>query len=80
MTQLCGRNAVQLSPLHPDPIDLGAIADRLSASLEISSNEYLLKAVAGEFEIVVFSDGRTIIKGTDDYTEARAVYSKYVGN
>ncbi|MGW8181129.1 MAG: ThiF family adenylyltransferase, partial [bacterium] len=80
MTQLCGRNAVQLSPLHPGPIDLEAIAARLGSSMEISCNEYLLKATMGEYEIVLFSDGRTIVKGTDDYSEARAVYSKYIGN
>lgn len=80
MTQLCGRNAVQLSPQQSDPVDLDAIARRLSASMEVSSNEFLLKALAGDFEIVLFSDGRAIIKGTNEYAEARAVYSKYIGN
>jgi len=80
MTQLCGRDAVQLTPLHPSAVDLGAIAQRLSGSLEITSNDYLLRASTGKHEIVVFSDGRTIIKGTGDYTEARAIYSKYIGN
>jgi len=80
MTRLCGRNAVQLSPLKPSQIDLAALAHRLSNTLEVSANEYLLRAVVGDHEIVLFSDGRTIVKGTDDYTEARAVYSKYIGN
>ncbi len=80
MTRLCGRNAVQLSPLRSGSIDLELVARRLSASLEVRSNEYLLRAVAGEYEIVLFSDGRAIIKGTDDFTEARALYSKYIGH
>lgn len=80
MNRLCGRSAVQLSPLKSGQIDLVAVARRLSTSLEVKANEYLLRAVAGEHEIVLFSDGRTVIKGTDDYAEARAVYSKYIGN
>jgi adenylyltransferase/sulfurtransferase len=80
MTQLCGRNAVQLSPQKTAPVDLDRIAKRLKTTMEVRSNEFLLKAVTGDIEIALFSDGRAIIKGTDDYAEARAIYSKYIGN
>jgi adenylyltransferase/sulfurtransferase len=79
LTQLCGRNAVQIRPVSSGKFDLEAAARRLSATLEVTSNEYLLRAVAGKHDIVVFHDGRAIIKGTADSSEARAVYSKYIG-
>lgn len=80
MTKLCGRNAVQLSPLRAAPVDLDAVAGRLEKGYEVKSNKYLLRTLIEDYEIVLFSDGRAIIKGTDDYSEARALYSKYIGN
>jgi adenylyltransferase/sulfurtransferase len=79
LTQLCGRHAVQIRPVNSGEFDLEAAARRLGATLEVTSNEYLLRAVAGRHEIVVFRDGRAIIKGTAEPSEARAVYSKYIG-
>jgi adenylyltransferase/sulfurtransferase len=80
LTKLCGRNAVQLLPLRSGPIDLEGIAIRLGTTMEVKYNDYLLRTLAGDYEIVLFSDGRAIVKGTDDYSEARAVFSKYIGS
>jgi adenylyltransferase/sulfurtransferase len=80
VTELCGRGAVQLSPRKPGEIDLAALARRLRSTMDVSSNDYLLKATVGKYEIVLFRDGRAIIKGTDEPAEARTVFSKYVGN
>jgi molybdopterin-synthase adenylyltransferase len=39
-----------------------------------------VRATVGEYQLSVFPDGRAVIGGTEDVTEARTVYAKYVGN
>lgn len=82
---LCGRNAVQIAPAKPSDIDLKALAQKLSVVPEISAgdikqNEYLLRFTIGSREITVFRDARAIIKNTDDPSQARSIYSRYIGS
>jgi len=77
---LCGRNAVQLSFPGREPLSLDALAAKLSAVGRVSRNKYLVRATIGEHQLTVFPDGRAVIGGTDDVTEAKSVYAKYVGN
>lgn len=77
---LCGRNAVQIAPPQKTVIDLEQLAEKLSGVGEVRQNEYLVKFTAGENEITVFTDGRAIIKGTDDISAARSLYSRYIGS
>jgi len=76
---MCGRNAVQISPQKPAELDLNALSERLRALGEVKVNEYLLRFGIGEYELTVFRDARTIIRGTDDISTARSLYAKYVG-
>lgn len=77
---LCGRHAVQISPSQPAQVDLVALSQRLKSSGEVKGNDYLLRFSTGEYELTVFRDARSIIRGTDDITTARSLYAKYVGN
>ena len=77
---MCGRNAVQISPSQTTRVDFAALAERLRESGEVKFNDYLLRFRAGDFELTVFQDGRSIIRGTDDMTTARSLYAKYIGN
>lgn len=77
---LCGRNAVQIAPPAQTNIDLASLAERINSLTEVKHNEYLVRFMSGENEITVFSDGRAIVKGTDDISAARSLYAKYVGN
>jgi len=77
---MCGRNAVQISPSEPVHIDLAALGRKLEAAGEVKANEYLLRFRTGEYELTVFQDARSIIRGTDDIATARSLYSKYIGN
>ena len=77
---LCGRHAVQISPSHPVRVDLSELRKRLSTAGEVKANDYLLRFRTGEFEMTVFQDARSIIRGTDDIATARSLYAKYVGN
>ncbi len=76
---LCGRNAVQIAPPTNAIIDLAQLATRLRALGDVKENEYLLRFAASGAELTVFTDGRAIVKGTDDVSVARSLYAKYVG-
>lgn len=77
---LCGRNAVQISPAQAARIDLSSLAGRLRALGEVHVNPYLLRFGAGDYELTVFQDARSIIRGTDDISIARSLYAKYIGS
>ncbi len=86
-TTLCGRNAVQISQPAGSKINFEQIAVGLKAVGSPSFNKFMLKCTINEgqgerqrqHELTLFADGRAIIKGTNDASVARAIYSKYVG-
>jgi len=77
---LCGRDAVQISPSQPTRINFSSLAERLRRAGEVKFNEYLLRFKTGNFELTVFQDARSIIRGTDEIATARSLYAKYIGN
>jgi adenylyltransferase/sulfurtransferase len=77
---MCGRHAVQVSPSQPAHINLTTLGERLSVAGEVKVNDYLLRFRTGEFEMTIFEDARSIIRGTDDVATARSLYAKFVGN
>jgi molybdopterin/thiamine biosynthesis adenylyltransferase len=76
---LCGRNAVQIAPPRPTELDLASFASRLSSSVPVKHNEYLVRFDVDGQEVTVFRDARAIIKGTDDIAAARSIYARFVG-
>ncbi len=77
---MCGRHAVQVSPAMNGTVDLAALRRKLEPAGEVKSNDYLLRFSTGEYELTVFRDARSIIRGTDDIATARSLYAKYIGN
>src|SRR2546421_366344 len=77
---MCGRHAVQISPSASATIDLAALSRKLASAGEVKANDYLLRFRTGDYELTVFQDARSIIRGTDDIATARSLYSKYIGN
>jgi molybdopterin/thiamine biosynthesis adenylyltransferase len=77
---LCGRDAVQISPSQATSINFAELAQRLQATGEVKFNDYLLRFRTGEFELTVFQDARSIIRGTNEIATARSLYAKYIGN
>ena len=76
---LCGRNAVQLSFPEQAAIPLESLEEKLAGITKVNRNRFLLRFNVDKYQITVFPDGRSIISGTEDLTEARSVYAKYVG-
>ena len=78
--KLCGRNAVQVRPGSAEPVELGALGERLSHLGEVRANAHLLRFKFEDREIVLFRDGRAIIHGTEDPAEARSLYARFIGS
>jgi molybdopterin-synthase adenylyltransferase len=77
---LCGRDAVQISPSQPTKLNFEELAERLRVTGEVKFNDYLLRFRTGEFELTIFQDARSIIRGTNEINTARSLYAKYIGN
>ena len=76
---LCGRDSVQIYQRGKRRIDLNELRERLEKVGPVKANDYLLRCTLERFELTVFPDGRTIVKGTQDPALARSLYSRYVG-
>jgi adenylyltransferase/sulfurtransferase len=77
---LCGRDAVQVRAPRGTQVDLPALAARLARAGDVTANEYLVRFRSGTDELVVFGDGRAIVKGVADAAQARSVYARYIGS
>ena len=79
VTSLCGQNAVQIWNPAGAGLSLAELRDRLAALGEVEGSRQMLRFPLGEQELVVFYDGRAIVRGTRDESLAKAIYAKYVG-
>ena len=86
-TILCGRNAVQVSPPEAIQLSLTELSERLSVAGVVTVNPFLVRVTlppggdgAPTMEMTVFPDGRAIIRGTEDPSVARSLYSRYIGS
>ncbi len=80
---LCGRNSVQIRPARSSRAALPELAARLRAVGEVQQTEFLVRCKPTQeagVVLTIFSDGRTIIQGTNDFGRARALLSRYVGS
>jgi molybdopterin/thiamine biosynthesis adenylyltransferase len=78
-TTLCGRNAVQIARMGAARLDFAALAERLQSSGEVAFNDFLLRFRVEGYDITVFRDARSIIRGTIDPAIARGLYARYIG-
>ena len=78
-TSLCGQNAVQVLNPNAREISLRTLAKHLRPLGKVSYNEFMLRFAVDNQEMVIFPDGRAIVKNTNDESLARGLYAKYVG-
>lgn len=78
-TTLCGRDAVQINLRREMRTSFPQLAERLRSVGEVTYNDYLLRFRVDSYELNVFPDGRTIVKGCTDPALARTLYARYVG-
>ncbi len=79
-TTLCGQNAVQVLNTKVSSLSLEELATRLKPVGEVSYNEFMLRFTVDDNEMVVFPDGRAIVKNTTDEVLAKGLYAKYIGS
>lgn len=81
--ELCGRDAVQITPaaVGPGKLDLEALRARLNAHGSFESSPLILRGrlSAEGVNLTVFADGRTLIHGAGDVSRARSLYNRYIG-
>jgi adenylyltransferase/sulfurtransferase len=78
-TSLCGQNAVQVINPEVGEVSFERLAAHLKPVGEVSYNEFMLQFTVDAQEMVIFPDGRAIIKNTTDESLARGLYAKYIG-
>ncbi len=77
---LCGRDTVQIRPSEKIERDLDSLAELLTQQGgKVDKNPYLLSFTKDSNRIVVFKDGRVLIHGTKDLSEAKSLYHRYLG-
>ena len=79
VTSLCGRDAVQITPPGDAALDLAQLQQELSLLGQVSFNGLLLQLTVEQHQLLLFPDGRVIVKGTTDEAVARSLYARYVG-
>ena len=77
---LCGRNTVQIRPPHKDEINFEQYKELLEGrSNDLNINPYLLSFSIEDKRLVAFKDGRVLVHGTKDISEAKTIYHRYFG-
>jgi adenylyltransferase/sulfurtransferase len=77
---LCGRDAVHVAPKKKGSLDIDGLAAKLETygTVRVVGGTCVLDT--GEVNLVIFRDGRAIVRGVDDVTKARALYSRFIGD
>lgn len=78
-TILCGQNAVQVLNPERKKISFEQLAKQLKPLGKLSYNDFMLTFKVDRYELMVFPDGRAIVKNTNDEALARGLYAKYIG-
>jgi sulfur carrier protein ThiS adenylyltransferase len=77
---LCGRDSVQIRPSVPVVRNLDALEKLfMNQGGTVQRNPYLLSYTVNSHRLVIFKDGRVLVHGTKDITEAKSLYHKYLG-
>jgi adenylyltransferase/sulfurtransferase len=70
---------VQINPNSGDLLDFEELATRLKPLGNVQFNQFLFRFDLEDYEIAIFRDGRSIVKGTKDTNLARSLYARYIG-
>ncbi|MBM6617753.1 thiazole biosynthesis adenylyltransferase ThiF [Bacillus suaedaesalsae] len=77
---LCGRETVQIRPQDGLKRNLEELEKQLTLTGgKIERNPFLLSFEIAGKRLVIFQDGRVLIHGTKDVTEAKGIYHRYLG-
>lgn len=78
-TVFCGRNAVQIRPEKAVAFDFQKLTERLSPLGTVTANGMILEFEVDGKRMILFPDGRVLVMGTTEPSEARTLVAKYLG-
>lgn len=80
-TFLCGRDAVQIrAPEKGLCLDIDDFAVTWRAHGDVTLSEHVVRLREPNSEMLLFRDGRALIKGTSDLGRARSIYARLLGS
>jgi adenylyltransferase/sulfurtransferase len=79
VVKLCGRRSVQVARSGRERPDFDALEERLARVARVRRSPQLLNADLDDVSLTIFSDGRCVVRGTEDPARARSLYDRYVG-
>jgi len=79
IVKLCGRRSIQVAPAGGRRPDFDALERRLSRVGRVRRSPQLLSAEIEGVHLTLFSDGRCVVRGTEDPVAAKSLYARYVG-
>ncbi|HEU5248490.1 MAG TPA: ThiF family adenylyltransferase [Thermoanaerobaculia bacterium] len=79
VVKLCGRRSVQVAPPARERPDFDALEERLARVGRVRRSPQLLNADVDGVSLTIFSDGRCVVRGTEDPARARRLYDRFVG-
>jgi adenylyltransferase/sulfurtransferase len=77
-TILCGQNSVQVLDPRVQSLSLEKLAKQLEPLGKVSFSESTLRFTVDGHEMVIFPDGRVILRNSFDEPLARELYVKYI--
>ena len=79
-TSICGTNSIQVTPTTQQKnVDFDTLAENLKKIGTVKHNAYTLTFSDSKYEIVLFQDGRAMIKNAIDENNAKTIYNEYIG-
>lgn len=79
IARLCGQNAVQVLNTNIKHLSFDELRERLKPLGKVTGNDFMLNFSVDSNDMVVFPDGRVIVKNTYDESVAKGLYAKYIG-
>lgn len=79
MISLCGKGAIQVTPVNELEISFEDLGKKLKKLGEVDYHKLVLRFKIPKYELNIFKNGRAIIIGTNDMKIAKSLYAKYIG-
>lgn len=77
----CGENSVSISPMNELILDLAEYQSMLQKHCQINrKTPFFLEFKVEQFTVMLFRQGRIVVKGTQNKNTAMAIYRNYIGS
>ncbi len=78
--KLCGRNAVQIQREKGHELSWENLSERWKSGAGVQVSADFARVTIPDYELMLFKNGRVIVKGTEDPVLAKSLYARWIGN